>query len=328
MRRDLPPRASLEHLKKQAKDLLDAHKRADPDALARIRASVPAYAGLSVDAVAAAPFALHDAQSAIAREYGKASWAELRDAVAAQGADAGPSEALLRALIPLPFPAEAGALIRDLAAKRTPAATAAKKPLPEVLPALTMRNAVFLPRALGPIHLARPTSLATLAVALDRAPPTLAVFAQRTADEEAPDAAGLHPVGCEAYVHARVMDGDDRAWVVLEGVRSIALVSLEPGPRGSLAARVKEVTVEEGDAAEVEPLAASLRAHARNLASAFPDGARLVALIDAADPERLADLVVANLPVSVDDKARYASAPSLPERLRIACALSGAKPAP
>ena len=80
MRRDLPPRASLEHLKKQAKDLLDGHKRADPEALARIRDAVPSFSGMTTDAIGLAPFALHDAQSAIAREYGVKSWSELRDA--------------------------------------------------------------------------------------------------------------------------------------------------------------------------------------------------------------------------------------------------------
>jgi Lon protease-like protein len=324
MRRDLPPRASLEHLKKQAKDLLEGHKRADPEALARIRDAVPAFAAMSDNAIAKASLALHDAQSAIAREYGMKSWVELRQAVSAQSpATGGPSDALIRALMPMPFPPEVGALLRDAATRRSAAATAAEAPLPATLPLIALRNALFVPRAVGPINVGRLTSRAAIDFALGRKPPTFAVFSQRVAEEEDPDAASLHPVGCEAYIHARLLDGVDRAWVVLEGVRWIALESVEPGPGGMRVARVKEVLREAGDPAEVGPLAESLRVHVRGLASAFPDAANLVARVDEAEPDRLADLVIANLPVSVDEKARYAAEPRLVERLRIASALSG-----
>src|SRR3954467_8056096 len=83
MSRELPARPHLDHLKAQAKDLLDAHQRGEPAAFERIRASVPAFARMSDDELARATFALHDAQSASAREYGFASWAELRDKVPA-----------------------------------------------------------------------------------------------------------------------------------------------------------------------------------------------------------------------------------------------------
>ena len=215
MRRDLPPRANLEHLKKQAKDLLDAHKRAEPVALARIRDAVPAFASMDDGALAAEPFALHDAQSAIAREYGKKSWDDLRDAVVKQGAppDPGPSDDLLRALLPLPFPPEIGAALRATPRVGKPgAATAARGPLLERLPLIALRDAVFLPRALGPIHVARASSRAAIDAALTRTPPTLAIFSpQKTAAQEDIDDArsAPHPVGCEVLVHAHVPTADD-----------------------------------------------------------------------------------------------------------------------
>ena len=75
----LPERASLPQLKKQAKDLLHAAQGGETGALERFRA-LPAFAG-GLDPTA---LALHDAQSAIAREYGFASWKELRDEVEMQ----------------------------------------------------------------------------------------------------------------------------------------------------------------------------------------------------------------------------------------------------
>jgi Lon protease-like protein len=327
MRHELPPRANLEHLKKQAKDLLDAHKRADPEALGRIRDAVPSFRGKSDEEIARTAFALHDAQSAIAREYGQKSWNDLRAAVAAQaaGADQGPSDDLLRALMPLPFPAEVGAVLRDVASRRRNGASgkdAAQAPFPDSLPVLPMRDALFVPGAVGPIHVARPSSRAAIDAALARTPQTLAIFAQRKAEQEEVDAAGLHPVGCEALIHACIPEGDDRSWLVVEGIRWIALASLSTeGPAGQLVARVTPVAREESDPAEVEALTAPLRARMRDLVGSFPDAARLEALVDQAPPDHLANVAIANLPTPVDIKARYAAEPKLAERLRLVSTL-------
>jgi len=331
MRRELPSRPNLDHLKKQAKDLLDAHGRGEPEALARIRDAVPAFRGMSDEAIARAPFALHDAQSAIAREYGQKSWNDLRAAVAAQtaGAGEGPSDELLRALMPLPFPAEVGAVLRDVASRRRGFASGAGGggfPFPESLPVIPMRNALFVPGAIGPIHVGRASTRAAVDAAMARTPQTVAVFAQRTAEEEEVDAAGLHAVGCEALVHARIPDGDDRSWVVVEGIRWIALDSLSAvGPSGHLVARVGPVQREESDPAEVEALTGPLRARMRDLAGSFPDAARLLTLVDQAPPDHLANIAIANLPVPVETKARYAAEPKLAERLRLVGTLVSAR---
>src|SRR5262245_16921573 len=69
----LPGQPNLEQLKKQAKNLLHAARAGDPDARRRL-AALPGLLGRSAAELAALPFALHDAQSAIAREYGFPSW--------------------------------------------------------------------------------------------------------------------------------------------------------------------------------------------------------------------------------------------------------------
>jgi len=84
--RHLPPHASLEQLRKQAKELLETYRAAEPNAAA---------------------FALHDAQRMLAREYGFASWARLKAfvdgasiaglAAAVQSGDVAQARALLRA---------------------------------------------------------------------------------------------------------------------------------------------------------------------------------------------------------------------------------------
>ena len=66
---DLPPRPSLEHLRKQAKELLRDAQRGDTTAAGRVLTIT--------EAGAARPPILADAQLAIAREYGFPSWPKL-----------------------------------------------------------------------------------------------------------------------------------------------------------------------------------------------------------------------------------------------------------
>ncbi|TPL05208.1 MULTISPECIES: ankyrin repeat domain-containing protein [unclassified Mesorhizobium] len=82
----LPNRPDLDLLKKQAKDLLAAYRRGEPNALARFRESLPSAAGKDDQAIAALGLRLHDAQSCLAREYGFASWRDLGSFVTAQRA--------------------------------------------------------------------------------------------------------------------------------------------------------------------------------------------------------------------------------------------------
>src|SRR3954462_13421588 len=64
--KDLPSRLDLRQYRTQAKDLVKAHARGEPDALRRIAQHHPRPD--------AARFQLADAQLVIAREHGCASW--------------------------------------------------------------------------------------------------------------------------------------------------------------------------------------------------------------------------------------------------------------
>jgi len=76
--RRLPAQPSLAHLKHQAKDLLKAHRARGLQALQRLREFHPHMRGRSDEEIAAVPLSLADAQLAIAREYGFASWSKLK----------------------------------------------------------------------------------------------------------------------------------------------------------------------------------------------------------------------------------------------------------
>jgi len=194
--------------------------------------------------------------------------------------------------------------------------------VPDTLPVLAVRNAVLVPGALVPLHLGRKPSLAAVDAALKETPSLLATFTQRDGSDENVLLESLHTVGCLVLLHRRLPGPGGLAFVIVRGLRWISLQALDPaGPY--FVARVAPVYVDDADeAGELPQLLASLRARARRMASALPEPEKAVAMIDAIDDaERLANLVVVNLPCSVDDKMRYAAEPKLPEKLRIAVSL-------
>ncbi|MCA6115358.1 hypothetical protein J6524_10670 [Bradyrhizobium sp. WSM 1738] len=79
-----PDRLNLDHLKKQAKELIRLYRDSDAAAMARFRAALPAAAGQSDEAISSLQLRLHDAQSCIAREHGFASWPDLKRYVEVQ----------------------------------------------------------------------------------------------------------------------------------------------------------------------------------------------------------------------------------------------------
>ena len=79
-----PDRLNLDHLKKQAKDLIRLYRSRDAAAMARFRAALPAAAGHSDEGISSLQLRLHDAQSCIAREHGFASWPDLKRYVEVQ----------------------------------------------------------------------------------------------------------------------------------------------------------------------------------------------------------------------------------------------------
>ena len=77
MPKSLPPRPNLDHLRRQAKSLLAALESGDQEATSTMRQFLPAAKVLTADQVRQRGFRLADAQSAIARKTGFASWPQL-----------------------------------------------------------------------------------------------------------------------------------------------------------------------------------------------------------------------------------------------------------
>lgn len=83
--RELPARASLENLRKQAKGLHKAFRDGEADAVTRIREHLPRAASLSDEDVRSVDLSLQEAQHVLAKEYGLSSWDDLRAALSTAG---------------------------------------------------------------------------------------------------------------------------------------------------------------------------------------------------------------------------------------------------
>lgn len=77
MNKSLPSRPNLDHLRRQAKTLLAALEKGDAAALRTLREHLPAAAGFTDAQIRSAGLRLADAQSAVARQSGFASWPQL-----------------------------------------------------------------------------------------------------------------------------------------------------------------------------------------------------------------------------------------------------------
>jgi uncharacterized protein (TIGR03067 family) len=75
--KNLPPRPNLDHLRSQAKSLLAALESGDADAIATFRDHLPSARNMTDRNIRNASFRLADAQSAVARKTGFASWPQL-----------------------------------------------------------------------------------------------------------------------------------------------------------------------------------------------------------------------------------------------------------
>lgn len=324
MPRQLPARPNLEHLKSQAKDLLDGHRRGEADAFARIRTSVPAFAAMSDEQLARAPFALHDAQSAIAREYGLVSWAELRIQVAALTAEPAMAAEPAGAAQPTAIRSAAGPAL--LPKEEATLRAAGERPTPERVPVLPLRNAVVFPGSVVPIDVARPGSVRALDAVEQHEPRFLAIFAQRASETDRPAVDDLHTNGCLCVVLRVVLrhernEGGARRSIVVAGVRWVTLAALEQVDPYYLA-RITETAVAGGDDAEIAALDRRLREMARKVDQRLPaDRDAALALIDQIqDTGKLSDLIMSHMPLPVAESAAYALEPSLVRRIERALA--------
>jgi Lon protease-like protein len=314
-RRALPVRPNLEHLKSQAKDLLDALRRKEPEALERFREALPAARGADDTKLAAMELALHDAQSVIAREYGFASWAELRAHVEA----ALPTPELLRALISPHMSAALTSEVQEALLNAMSEETPKDISLSSPLPLVPLRNAVLAVGAVAPLNIGRASSIAAVEAARD-GEKLLAVFAQKEDVNEAPSEADLHPVGCAVRLLSVIPTQDRGLWIVVQATQWVRLEAIERRTP-CMMARVSRFAIEEQETGDVKRLEQALRERVKAAMVKLPNAEHLRQRTERMSALELADITIANIECSVQEKATYAGKPSLVDRLEYVLAL-------
>jgi Lon protease-like protein len=312
MRKELPARPNVEHLKSQAKDLRDAYRRQDPEARRRVHQCLPAA---QQQGEPPSDIALHDAQSVVAREYGFKSWAELKEHVESRLAAAANVNALLAPHLGGPLPPDLQQALLAAVGQEVPA----ELPLDAALPLLPVRNAVLTAGAVAPLHVGRATSVAAIEAARAGAG-ALVILPQKDPSNEAPRQGDLHPVGCVAKLISVLPTGDQGLRIVVRAVQWARLESLvreEP----YLEARVSRFEVQDESGPHIESLEKALRQRVSAFAATLPNPAPIVEMTSRMNALQLADATVANLPCRIEDKLDYTSVPTLGARLQYVIAL-------
>ena len=189
--------------------------------------------------------------------------------------------------------------------------------IPGTLPVLPIRGAVLFPGTVMPLQVARASSLKLLDESLPDSK-IIGIVAQRDPEAESPGADDLYTVGTAAMVLKLVRHPDnDQVELIVHGMQRIAMEEF--------------LAIEPYHTAKIEPLEESsemdrrLEAAMKNLRETAlellelspqaPDQARTV-VNNIEDPGRLADFLVANLGLEVEEKQDLLEELNVAKRIR------------
>ncbi len=192
--------------------------------------------------------------------------------------------------------------------------------IPDVLPAMALKDTVLYPFVMVPLAVARPRSVAAVdqALAENR---LLLLVTQREASEEEPTPEGLYNVGTVAVIVRMIKLPDLRIRVLVQGLARARIdywVQEEPFLRAKIT-RLPEPTPSPDDL-EQQAFVRNLRAgleRATELGKSISPEVMLIAT-SLEDGGRLADLVASNLDLKPADAQAILEATSLLDRLRLA----------
>ena len=188
--------------------------------------------------------------------------------------------------------------------------------IPDVLPLLPLRNLVVFPGTVMPLNIGRPKSKALLEEVMP-GDKLIGVIAQKDAEDEDPDAKGLHQIGtvCMILKLFRLPDGNQS--IIVHGHNRFRLHGVQqtdPFHLGTIEPLVDAVP----DDFETNAIVGSIRDQAKRLIELSPntpDEAQQV-LDNISTPGALADFLAANLPGDADERQEILETLNVGKRLR------------
>jgi ATP-dependent Lon protease len=170
------------------------------------------------------------------------------------------------------------------------------------IPILPLRNSVFFPGSIMPISVGRPKTLA-MVKAVEESGEPIGIVAQKDGSIDDPGADDLYQMGTTGRIVKALKAGEEGFHLVLQGIKRFRVLGLTQ-TTPYLRARVVEVQDINADPLKIEALVMNVKKTAREVVGLMPEipsgAAQFVEGID--DPGHLADLIAANMDVSVEEK--------------------------
>jgi ATP-dependent Lon protease len=189
------------------------------------------------------------------------------------------------------------------------------KALPESLPILGLSDIVIFPGTVMPLLVESPQSIRLIddVVAGDR---FLGLVLQRNADVENPTPAHLWPHGCAGRVLKMLKFPDGTVRVLVEGLRRFRIVDYVT-ETPYLIARIEKLKDVADDSLELTALARNAEREFQEVVKLSPTLAEQVkvAALNTEDPAKLADLIAANLNLSLEERQHLLETPVVKDRL-------------
>jgi ATP-dependent Lon protease len=208
--------------------------------------------------------------------------------------------------------------ISILGAGGTPDSSGTKiwsKSLPESLPILGLSDIVIFPGTVMPLLVESPQSIRLIddVVAGDR---FLGLVLQRNAEIENPTPADLWPHGCAGRVLKMLKFPDGTVRVLVEGLRRFRVIDYAT-ETPYLIARIEKLKDVADDSLELTALARNAEREFQEVVKLSPTLAEQVkvAALNTEDPAKLADLIAANLNLSLEERQRLLETPVVKDRL-------------
>jgi ATP-dependent Lon protease len=208
--------------------------------------------------------------------------------------------------------------ISILGAGGTPDSSGTKiwsKSLPESLPILGLSDIVIFPGTVMPLLVESPQSIRLIddVVAGDR---FLGLVLQRNADIENPTPADLWPHGCAGRVLKMLKFPDGTVRVLVEGLRRFRIIDYAT-ETPYLIARIEKLKDVADDSLELTALARNAEREFQEVVKLSPTLAEQVkvAALNTENPAKLADLIAANLNLSLEERQHLLEMPTVKDRL-------------
>ncbi|NOZ61400.1 MAG: endopeptidase La [Calditrichaeota bacterium] len=187
--------------------------------------------------------------------------------------------------------------------------------LPEKLPILPLRQFIVFPHMVTPLIIARDKSLKLIENVMN-GNKLIGLVAQKDAEEEEPSARTLYRFGTAGYVLKKLIFPDNSVRVLTQGISRIRInrfVRSDP----FFVAKISTIhdTLEKD--IEIDALTSNISIQFQKMITLVPTLPEelQIAIMNIDDPGKLADLLISNLNVSLQEKQEILEAENIRERL-------------